>query len=93
MKKRHSVKHRLNQLEEEHKNERPHLAAIIHHIGQLIEPETTLEEKQFIELLHLLAIEAKNRRSVVKVVPTMVTAITTLYSAHLLANLLASKDK
>ena len=92
MKKRHSVKHRLHQLEEEHRNDRPHLAALIHHISQLIEPETTLEEEQFIEVLHLLAIRAKNRSSIAKVVPEIVTMINSSYTVHLLANLLA-RDK
>ncbi|TSC67187.1 MAG: hypothetical protein CEO19_322 [Parcubacteria group bacterium Gr01-1014_73] len=87
MKKRHSVKSELYKLEEEYFKHKPHLAAIIHQVNQLIDPETSLEEEQFIEVLHLLSVEAKNKRSVGKVVPKMATLINGLYQTHLLIQL------
>lgn len=84
MKKRHLVKSELDQLEETYKKHRPHFATTIHQIGQLIDWETSLSKLQLIEVLHLLEVEAENRRSVGEVVPRMATLINGLYQTHLL---------
>ena len=85
MKKRHLVKAELEHLEENYRKHKPRLAEIIHQIGQLVDPQTSLNETQFIEVLHLLDVEVDNKRSVGKVVPQMVALINGLYLTHLLA--------
>ena len=84
MKRRYLVKQKLHQLEKEHQKEKPRLAEIIHQIGQLVDPQTSLNEEQFIEMLHLLDVEVENGRSVGKVVPQMATLIGVLYLTHLI---------
>ena len=93
MKKRHLVKSELEHLEESCRKHKPHLAAIMHQIGHLVDPEANLNEHQFTEVLHLLDVASEHRTSVIKIVPEMVTMINSSYTVHLLASRDISRDK
>ena len=85
MTKRHLAILELEQLAEEYlKHNKPRMAGIVCQITHLIDRETTLNNVQMTEVLHLLDAESERQKSISGVVSRMTSLINGLYQTHLL---------
>jgi len=92
MKKRHLIIPELEQLAEEYdKHGKRRMAGIIHQITHLLDPETTLNDAQAKEVLHLFDAESERQKSTSGIVTRMTSLINGLYQTYLLAQLVAAK--
>ena len=85
MKKRHLVIHALEPLKEEYQDHnKPRMAAVVQQVLHLIDPETSLNEDQLTEVLHLFHTESEKQKSISGIVSRMTSLINSLYLTHLL---------